>query len=233
MNKLSIIMPVFNEEKTIVKILDKLSKVKFRVDFEIIIVDDGSSDSSSKIIKEYIKNSKKRKKFIFIQKENGGKGSALRLGFKKAEGQAVIIQDADLEYNPEEINLLIKEQEKKSADVIYGSRMLKSNPTSSWIYYLGNWFLSLTTSFLYGARITDMETCYKLIPLKIIRELCLISDRFDIEPEITAKLLKKGYKIKEIPIFYSPRSKKEGKKIGLKDGIEALWQLVKWRFKRS
>lgn len=230
MKKLSIIIPVFNEEKTITVILDSLKKVKFSLKTEVIIVDDGSKDFSVKIIKDYIKRDKN--KYILIQKENGGKGSALRAGFEKATGEAVIIQDADLEYTPEEINSLIKELNKGDADVIYGSRMLKSNPTSHWIYYLGNWFLSFSTSLLYGSRITDMETCYKLIPIKIIRELNLVSNKFDIEPEITAKILRKGYTIKEIPISYSPRSKKEGKKIGLKDGFQALWQLVKWRFKR-
>jgi len=232
MKSLSIIIPVFNEEKTIVKMLDNLKKIRFPCQIEIIFVDDGSTDNSAELIKANIrKNSTSKKKYILIQKENGGKGSAIRRGFKKASSEAVIIQDADLEYSPEEIITLIEELEKGEADVIHGSRMLRHNPTSSRLYYFGNWFLSLSTSFLYGSRITDMETCYKLIPLKIIRELNLVSDKFDIEPEITAKILRKGYSIKEVPISYSPRTKKEGKKIGVRDGFQALWQLVKWRFK--
>lgn len=229
--KLSIIIPVYNEEKTILKILESVRKVKFGIKKEIIIINDGSKDNSKKIIENYLRKNNKEN-FIFVSKENEGKGSAIRKGFEKASGKYVIMQDSDLEYNPNEIGKILNEIKKGKNEVVYGSRMLKKNPTSHWIYYFGNWFLSLATSILYGHKISDMETCYKMIPLKIIKELKLKANKFDIEPEITAKILKLGYSIKEIPISYSPRNKKEGKKIEWRDGFTALWVLIYWKFKK-
>ncbi len=232
MKKLSIIVPVYNEEKSVLTILRLLASLPLGVEKEIIIVDDGSTDRSKEIIKNYIKNKKKNPKtrFVFLSKLNGGKGSALRLGFEHASGDACIIQDADLEYQPKEILLLIDALERGEGDVIYGSRILEQkNPYVYLTYYLGNRFLSIITSILYGTRITDMETCYKLIPTPILRTLYLQANSFDIEPEITAQLLRKEHHIHEIPITYNPRSKQEGKKIRWKDGFEALWTLFLWR----
>ena len=147
-----------------------------------------------------------------------------------AKGDVIIIQDADLEYDVKEIKKLVDFIKKEKSDVVYGSRILGDNPYQYFTYYLGNRFLSFLTSILYGAKITDMETCYKLMPLKIAKSLDLQANGFDIEPEITAKILRKGYSIREIPISYSPRSKEEGKKIGWKDGVKAVFVLIYWRF---
>lgn len=234
MEKLSIIIPVYNEEKTIIEILDRVLSTNIGINKEIIIVNDGSRDRSEEIIKKYLAKKKQTKEveFFFISKENGGKGSAIRAGIDKAKGDLVIMQDADAEYDPSEIRNLVEEIKKRESDIVYGSRILKENPYQYFTYYLGNRFLSFLTSVLYGARITDMETCYKLIPSKIAKSLNLRARGFDMEPEITAKILKKGYKIKEIPISYKPRSKEEGKKINWKDGAKAVWVLLYWRFKR-
>ncbi len=234
--KLSLLIPIYNEERTLVAVLDRIRKVQLGVGKEIILVNDGSKDHSKEIIEEYLKKNKSTREiqWKFYSKENGGKGSALRLGLQHATGDIVIIQDADLEYKPEEISLLIKELQKGKSDVIYGSRILnRKNKTAYLSYYLGNRFLSIVTSILYGKAITDMETCYKLIPLKIFKELSISRNRFDIEPEITAKILRKGYAIKEIPITYAPRSKEEGKKIGWRDGLTALGVLFSLRMKRK
>lgn len=234
MKKLSIIIPVYNEEKTIIGILDSVWNANIGINKEIIIVNDGSRDRSEEIIKKYLAKKKQTKEveFVFISKENGGKGSAIRAGIDRVNGDLVIMQDADAEYDPSEIRYLIDEIKKSESDAVYGSRILKDNPYQYFTYYLGNRFLSFLTSLLYGAKITDMETCYKLIPAKIAKGLDLKAKGFDMEPEITAKILKKGYKIKEIPISYKPRSKEEGKKINWKDGAKAVWVLLYWRFKR-
>lgn len=234
MKKLSIIIPVYNEEKTIIGILDSVWNANIGINKEIIIVNDGSRDRSEEIIKKYLAKKKQTKEveFVFISKENGGKGSAIRAGIDRVNGDLVIMQDADAEYDPSEIRYLIDEIKKSESDAVYGSRILKDNPYQYFTYYLGNRFLSFLTSLLYGAKITDMETCYKLIPVKIAKGLDLKAKGFDMEPEITAKILKKGYKIKEIPISYKPRSKEEGKKINWKDGAKAVWVLLYWRFKR-
>ncbi len=234
--KLSFLIPVYNEEKTILLVLDRIKKVQLGVQKEAVIVNDGSKDQSKEVIEAYLKKNKSKKgmHWKFYSKENGGKGSALRLALGHATGDSVIIQDADLEYQPEEIANLIKELQKGEADVIYGSRILKrENKTAYLTYYLGNRFLSIVTSILYGTAITDMETCYKLIPHKIFKELRISRNKFDIEPEITAKILRKGYTIKEIPITYQPRSREEGKKIGWRDGLTALWVLFSLRMKKA
>ena len=234
MKKISIIIPVYNEEKTIEKILEIIWRLDLDLNKEIIIVNDGSRDKSKEIIKKYLAKKKQTKEveFVFISKENEGKGSAIRAGIDKSNGDLVIMQDADAEYDSSEIRNLVDEIKKSESDAVYGSRILKNNPYQYFTYYLGNRFLSFLTSLLYGAKITDMETCYKLIPAKIAKGLDLRAKGFDMEPEITAKILKKGYKIKEVPISYNPRSKEEGKKINWKDGLKAVWVLLYWRFKR-
>jgi len=235
--KLSIIIPVYNEEKTVASILERVAKVKFvGVEKEVIIVDDGSTDGSAEIIAKFQKN---KSDFKFIQqKKNQGKGSAVRTGIEKATGEYIIIQDADLEYDPHDITRLLKPIQEGKATVVYGTRLKRMPDFSrderlgiSKLHYFGNKFLSLVTSMLYFHWVTDMETCYKLFPKKALTGVSLHARGFELEPEITAKLLKKGYKIVEVPISTKPRGYEEGKKLNtVRDGSKALWSLVKYRF---
>lgn len=235
--KLSIIIPVFNEEKTILEVLQRVNSLKMSsVKKEIIIVDDGSSDRTVANIKYQIlkiKNIKLIKHFI-----NQGKGRAVITGIKHATGDYILIQDADLEYNPKDIPRLIAPILKGDTKIVYGTR-LRRMPSFSrdertprfFLHYLGNRLLSLITSVLYGQWITDMETCYKLFPRKAAEKINIVAKGFDFEPEITAKLLRKGYRILEIPIMTKPRGYDEGKKLNtFRDGIIALFTLLKWRF---
>lgn len=232
--KLSIIIPVFNEEKTINEILRRVDGIKIaKIDKEVIIVDDGSTDNSRLIIQ----NSKLAGIKKVFHQGNKGKGAAIQTGIGKSTGEYIIIQDADLEYDPNYIKDLIKPVLDNKAKVVYGTR-LKRMPHFSEeektfqfiVHYFGNRFLSLLTSVLYGQWVTDMETCYKLFPKKALEGVKLSAKRFDFEPEITAKLLKKGYKILEIPIKTKPRGYDEGKKLNtLRDGSIAFWTLIKYR----
>ena len=235
--KLSIIIPVFNEEKTVPELLKRVERLKIDgVDKEVIVVDDGSSDRSVANIKNQISNIKNIK--LIIHKSNMGKGAAVRTGIENATGDYIIIQDADLEYDPIQIKELVKPILEKKAEVVYGTRLRRfpnfkkdERRPLFLLHYLGNRFLSLLTSILYGQWITDMETCYKLFPREALKNIKLNSKRFDFEPEITAKLLKKGYKILEVPITTKPRGYGEGKKLRtFKDGSIALWTLLKNRF---
>ena len=219
-------MPVYNEEKTLLKILEKVNKVNLgNIKKEIIIIDDCSKDNSWRLI-----NSIKDKNIVKIRhQKNKGKGGAIKTGIKYVTGDYVIIQDGDLEYNPEEYKKLLRYI--NNYDVIYGSRLLgKIKGFNVQLHYIGNKILSIATTILYQKKVTDMETCYKLIKSDIIKNIKIDSNRFDFEPEITAKLLKKRYKIKEVPIEYNCRSFEEGKKITWKDGIKALYVLLKYRF---
>ncbi len=234
--KLSIIIPVFNEEKTILQVLKRINDLKIKdIQKEIIVVNDGSTDSTEPKIKsfKFFKNIK----FINHSK-NLGKGKAVRSGIKKSTGDYIIIQDADLEYNPNDIEKLLIPIISKKARVVYGTRLDRLPNLSRdertlqfLIHYFGNRFLSLLTSVLYGQWITDMETCYKLFPKKVVDGILLRSKGFEFEPEITAKLLKRGYKILEIPITTSPRGYEEGKKLNtVRDGTMALFTLLRYRF---
>ncbi|MCL5113919.1 MAG: glycosyltransferase family 2 protein [Patescibacteria group bacterium] len=237
--KLSIIIPVFNEEKTIKQVLEKVGGIKISgVDKEVIVVDDGSTDNSRFKIQSAKSGSKSGGIKKIFHKKNQGKGAAVRTGIEAATGDYILIQDADLEYDPNDIKRLILPIQKEKAKVVYGTRLNRlpnltkdeSKPLFL-IHYFGNRFLSLITSILYGQWITDMETCYKLFPKKALKDVELNSKRFDFEPEITSKLLKKGYKILEIPIVTKPRGYDEGKKLNaIKDGSIALWTLLKYRF---
>lgn len=226
--KISIIVPVFNEKNNINKILSLIKKADiFDFDREIIIVDDFSSDGTREIILK-IKDRKIKK---FFQDKNYGKGSAIRRGIKESSGDIILIQDADLEYDPDDYKFLLEPLLKGYSDVVYGSRFLKKrNKNQSIFFYLGNRFLSFITSLIYFYKITDMETCYKVFKREIITQIPLKSEGFEIEPEITSKLLKRKIKILEVPINYNPRTKKEGKKIKLKDGFISLFSLIKYRF---
>jgi len=226
--KLSLIIPVYNEEKTLGEILGKVIKVRFPIKREIIVVDDCSQDNSLKIAKKFEKKYKEIK--LIKHKKNKGKGAALRTGIKKATGTIIGIQDSDLEYNPEEIVYLIKPLLKNECKVVYGSRFINKYKYKKNKFYYGNRILSLITSILYMRKITDMETCYKFFRKEVLERIKLKSKRFDIEPEITAKIIKRGYKIKEIPISYKPRTEKQGKKIKTKDGLVAIYTLLGYRF---
>lgn len=224
--KISVIVPVFNEEKTILRILERVRNIP--LEKEIVVVNDGSTDGTSDKISELRTKKPDGLKFIFHPK-NSGKGMAIRTGIKEAKGDYFIIQDADLEYNPEEIPKLVKAIKGENI-AVYGSRFFKGKGDDTFIHWFGNFLLTWLTNILYGVKLTDMETCYKLVPLKIAKSFDLVSRRFEFEPEITAKLLKKGIKIIEVPIGYHARSYNEGKKINFKDGFEAVWTILANRF---
>lgn len=230
--KLSIIMPAYNEEDTITEIIELVEKVRLikGVKKELIIVDDCSTDSTF----DEIMKIKKRYKDIKVVKhnKNKGKGAAIRSGIKFSTGDIAIIQDADLEYNPDDYNILIKPIIEGKAKVVYGSRRLnKSNKQYSGIsFFIGGIGITWLFNVLYFTRITDEPTCYKTFRADIIKNISIRNNGFDWEPEVTAKIAKKGIKIHEVAIRYHPRSKKEGKKIKWKDGFEAIWALIKYRF---
>ena len=225
--KLSIIMPVYNEEKTIREILAKINAVQLSIDKEIIIVDDFSTDSTREILRKI----KDRNVKILYHKKNGGKGSAIRTGLQYITGDIIIIQDADLEYNPEEYSRLLQPILDGKTEVVYGSRYKGKITGPNLLSHLyGNKILTLITRILYLQNISDMETCYKVFKKEVISGINLKARRFDFEPEITAKIIKKGYKINEVPITYRSRLFDEGKKITWKDGIKALYYLIKYRF---
>lgn len=228
--KLSIIIPVFNEEKTLNQIVEKVNKVNFgRFKTELIMVNDSSTDKSGQVMDILAKKFNNIR--VFHASVNMGKGASIRSGLKHVTGEYITIQDADLEYNPEDIKKLLDYLLKNKADVVYGSRFLgKKNVFRTASHYWGNKFLSLLTSLLYGKRISDMETCYKLMKREVAKKLSLKSNKFDIEPEITAKILRQNIKILEHPISYDSRSFAEGKKISWIDGIPAVWTLIKYRF---
>lgn len=225
---LSIIVPVYNEEQTVATILRKLIKVKGKP--QIIIVDDGSTDSSPQIIKRFVTAQRKKgHHLLFVTQKNAGKGSAIRTGLKLATGQYTLIQDADCEYDPEDIPVLLKPVEKARATVVYGSRFFGPHTNLLFWHRVGNHVLNFFVNILYNTTLSDMETCYKLVPTELLQELQITSNSFDIEPEITCKLLKRGVKIYEVPITYSGRDFSEGKKITWRDGISALYTIFALR----
>lgn len=229
-NKLSIVVPVYNERDTFHKLYEKVLNVNIgSIDKEVVIVDDCSTDGTIDVLKELQKSAPKNVIFLF-KKVNGGKGFALRDGFKKSSGDYVIIQDADLEYYPTDYTRLIKELEKGQYDVIYGSRFMGSYEDMLGLHYLGNKLVTYVMNLMFGIRLTDMETCYKLIPGDFARKLNITASRFDFEPEVTAKIIKAGLKITEVPIRYKGRLHSEGKKLTWRDGITAIWTIFKFRF---
>jgi dolichol-phosphate mannosyltransferase len=236
-NLLSVVIPVYNEEKTVGALLENVLKVKLPINLEIIVVDDGSKDNSASIIQKVIA-SHKTEQIKYYRKTNGGKGSAVRMGLEKAKGDIFVIQDADLEYDPNDYNTLLRPILAGKSKVVYGSRYLsdmshlKENQHLTFrIHKFGNQCLSLLTSILYLQKLTDMETCYKMFTRDVYSRIRLVSNNFNIEPEITSKIIKRGYRIREVPISYYSRDWGGGKKITWKDGIRALLSLIKWRFR--
>jgi glycosyltransferase involved in cell wall biosynthesis len=225
--KLSVVMPVYNEKATIRQIIDKVLAVD--VDKELVIVDDGSSDGTRDILKE-LEPSLDGSARIFYLDRNRGKGWAVRHGIQQATGDVLVIQDADLEYEPEEFHNLLEPFQKGRAAVVYGSRFLGGHRTGYYWTTLGNKLLTWLTNVIYNTNLTDMETCYKLFAIDVIREIPLRCQRFEFEPEVTAKVLKRGIHIYEVPISYMGREYSEGKKITAKDGWEAFKTLVRYRF---
>lgn len=226
MKKLSIIIPVYNEINTLEKILKIVDSIKILVEKEIIIVDDFSTDGSRELIKTF----NEKYKVIFHDK-NKGKGAAIHSGLKFATGDYTIIQDADLEYDPNEYVKLIKEIKNGKYKIIYGSRNLKNNLRFKKSYYYGGKFITFVTNFLYKSRLTDVNTCYKLFKTDILKSFNLEQEGFSFCEEATAKALKKGYKIKEVPINYYPRKFDEGKKIRMVDGLKAITTLLKYKLR--
>jgi glycosyltransferase involved in cell wall biosynthesis len=222
---LSVVMPVFNERQTIDEIIGRVLAVPVRV--ELIVVDDGSTDGTRDRLKELAATHNFQ---LILQPSNRGKGHALRRGFEEAKGDLVIIQDADLEYSPEEYPELISLICEGRADVVYGSRFLGRHRVFMFTHYLGNVFLTFVANVLYNTMLTDMETCYKVMRIEVLKSFRLKSEGFGIEPEMTAKIFKRGYRVYEVPITYDGRGYDEGKKITWRDGVVALWVLLKYRF---
>ena len=232
--KLSIIIPAYNEEDTVEQLLNKIRAVNIPgVEKEIIVVDDASTDKTPEILKK-----QKDLKVVYHQK-NQGKGAAFKTGLKHCSGDIVIVQDADLEYDPEDIKLCVEPILKGQAKVVYGSRELTPHQNkfgggeekkahSGWLFFFGAKLVTGTVNLLYGSHLTDEPTCYKCFDSKLIKSIKINGHGFEWEPEITAKILLKGIEIKEVPIKYFPR--KKGKKIKYRDGLKALWTLIRYRF---
>jgi len=225
---LSIIVPVYNEENTVGQILGKLAKLK--VCHQLIIVNDGSSDGSSRVIKQFLAKQKAKKtkqpRIKYISQLNAGKGSAIRAGLDHVTNNYTLIQDADCEYDPDDIELLLKPVKKGRAEVVYGSRFLGAHTNLLFWHRVGNHVLNFLVNILYNTTLSDMETCYKLVPTHLLRSLELEANSFELEPEITCKILKRGIRIYEVPISYCGRDFSEGKKITWRDGIHALRSIL-------
>lgn len=235
--KLSILIPAYNEEKTISSILAAVLKVDLvqHIQKEIIIVNDCSKDKTVEVVEQFIAENSGHDIKLFSQDKNRGKGAAINRAIKECSGDYLIIQDADLEYDPEEYNLLIKPVLKDNADVVYGSRFMGHHPHRILFYWhsIGNKFLTSMSNMMTNLNLTDMETCYKLIRTSIAKNITIKENRFGIEPEITAKLAKvPKIRIYEVGISYYGRTYEEGKKIGWKDGFRALWCILKYRFSK-
>lgn len=222
---LSIIIPCYNEVKNIETVISEVRKSPIK-NKEIIVVDDCSNDGTRDILKDSIQTMVSQ---ILYHQINQGKGAALRTGFSKATGDIVIVQDADLEYNPQEYSKLIEPIIDGEADVVYGSRFLNNKAKGYLSNRIANKFLTALSNFFTGFKLTDMETCYKVFKREIIQSIHIEENRFGFEPEITAKIAKMGVRMKEIPISYNPRLKEHGKKIGFKDGLRAIYCILKYR----
>lgn len=222
--KLSVIVPVYNEENTVIKLLQKLVTIK-QVK-EVVVVDDGSTDRTAKLL-----NAFKHRKLRVFHKPNGGKGSAIRYGLKQVTGDYCLVQDADMEYDPDDITDLVDPIERGRVEIVYGSRFLGPHTNLLYWHRKGNEFLNFLVNILYNTTLTDMETCYKVMPTELFRELDIKSNKFDMEPEITCKLLLRKKYIFEVPISYVGRDFSQGKKITWRDGFDALWVILSLRWR--
>ncbi len=225
--KLSVIVPVYDERNTVVEIVRRMRAVDLPVELEIVIVDDGSTDGTREVLRQLADSTVR----VISHDVNRGKGAAIRSGLAQVTGDLVLVQDADLEYDPEDWPKLLNPIMRGKARVVYGSRFTGERRNMLFLHWVGNRFLSLVTNVLYNTTLSDMETCYKLIDRRVIDRLQLRSQRFEIEPELTSKILKLGVRIYEVPISYAGREFHEGKKITWRDGFLALWTLVKYRFR--
>ncbi|HNR05923.1 MAG TPA: glycosyltransferase family 2 protein [Saprospiraceae bacterium] len=235
MNKLSVLVPVYNEEKTIGRILDKLREVQLigGLAMEVIVVNDKSTDHTQEVILGYLEKNNPDNIFYYSHEKNAGKGAALHTGIAKATGDFITIQDADLEYDPQEFNLLLAPMVRGHADVVYGSRFIGGRPHRLLFFWhtLGNKFLTFLSNLFNNMNFTDMETCYKMFRREVLQSLKLKEKRFGFEPEVTAKISKiQGIRIYEVGISYYGRTYEEGKKINWKDGLKAIYCIFKYKF---
>ena len=227
----TIIVPVFNEERTVTKTVFSLLKLDYPKDrLKIIIVDDGSTDGTTELLQQHIVP----RHIVLFHENNKGKGTAIRTGLKKATGDFLVVQDADLEYEPHDLLFLLAAMEEKQHPVVFGSRALGKNKTySSYIFHIGGKMVTWWTNVLFGTSLTDEATCYKMFTRPVLNAITLTCTGFEFCPEFTAKVLNAGYAIHEVPISYMPRGKKEGKKIKVKDGLTAFWTLLTLRLTRT
>jgi dolichol-phosphate mannosyltransferase len=231
--KLSVIIPVYNEAATIAQVVEQVSDVALDgIEKEIVIVNDGSTDETATVLDALIARWPNPLKVVHHE-QNRGKGAAIRTALDHATGNLVITQDADLEYDPQDYPALLAPFNDPAVQVVYGSRNLRANPRSTWSFYWGGRLLSWIANLLYGSRITDEATGYKVFRTNLLRDLNLESTRFEFCPEATAKILRRGVEIHEVPISYRPRSFAQGKKIDWHDGLEAIWVLLKYRFRHA
>jgi glycosyltransferase involved in cell wall biosynthesis len=231
-HRISVLVPAYNERATIAAVLDRLFSIDLPAPREVIVIDDGSSDGTRDVLQALPPLARAPDSLVIVHAEaNRGKGHAIRLGLARATGTIIAIQDADLELDPAQLADLVGPILRDETDVVYGSRFLHGAGNTPTVSYVANRALTTVTNLLYGGSLTDMETCYKVMRTSVMRALTLTADRFDIEPEITAKLLRAGHRIIERPVTFSPRSRAAGKKIGWRDGIVALRVLVRHRFR--
>ncbi len=225
-HKLSVIVPVYDERNTVVEIVRRMRAVDIPLEREFVLVDDGSTDGTREVLRQLADSTVR----VVYHEKNQGKGAAIRSGLEQVTGDLVLVQDADLEYDPEDWPKLLAPVLRGKAQVVYGSRFTGERRNMLFLHWIGNRFLSLVTNVLYNTTLSDMETCYKLFDRRVLASITLRASRFDFEPEVTAKVLRRGIRIYEVPISYAGREFHEGKKITWRDGVVALWTLVKYRF---
>ncbi len=226
---LTVVIPVYNERATVAEIIRRIRAVEIPLTLQVIVVDDGSSDGSDKVL-QALEDSTVR---VIRHTHNQGKGAAIRTGMEAMTGDLLLIQDADLEYDPDDWPLLLDPILKGKARVVYGSRFTGERKNMLPLHWFGNRMLSLVTNILYSSTLSDMETCYKLFDAEVLKGITLVSDRFEFEPEITAKVMRRGFRIYEVPISYAGREANEGKKITWRDGFGAMAALIRFRFTKD